>query len=130
VTFVDTSGVYAAIDRQDPNHVRAAQTFALLVESGEPLVTTNYVVTELIALTQARFGLDVVKVIPRDLLADIDVAYVDEALHATAIGLLLTASQRQLSLVDCASITYMRRNGITRVFAYDSDFERFGFSRV
>jgi predicted nucleic acid-binding protein len=127
VIYLDTSGIYAAIDSLDPHHAQAAKTFVEITQSEERLVTTNYVVTELIALTQRRIGHKAVRAITEALLSAVDVALVDESLHEAAMNLFLAESRRHLSLVDCSSVVYMRRNGITQVFTLDSGFKRFGF---
>ena len=52
--FVDTSALYALLDRADPNHGPAANVFPPLLRDG--LVTHNYVVVESLALLDRRCG--------------------------------------------------------------------------
>ena len=91
------------------------------------LVTTSYVVFETTSVVQHRIGLEAVRVLSDALLPLIDVAYVDADLHAAALSNLLVANRRELSLVDCCSFEYMRRNRIFTVFAYDKHFAEQGF---
>ena len=48
--FVDSSSIYAILDRADENHLKAAETWLVLLDSVERLLTTNYVVVECCAL--------------------------------------------------------------------------------
>ncbi|MGH3908638.1 MAG: type II toxin-antitoxin system VapC family toxin [Pseudonocardiaceae bacterium] len=126
-TFVDTSAWYAALDEADPNHMQASVVLRSLLHS-ERLVTHSYVVVETIALVQRRLGLAAVDAFVSRLLGPVQVTWVDPDLHDRAIGAMLAARQRDVSLVDWTSFELMRRQGITAAFAFDSDFANQGFS--
>lgn len=132
MTFVDTSAVYAVLDRDDANHVAAKQCWNGLLDSDALLFTTNYVVVESCALAQSRLGLDAVRSIQEDLLPVMEVVWVDEATHLLGMTALLAAHRRKLSLVDCVSFTVMRKKGSQVAFAFDQHFaeERFQFPTV
>jgi uncharacterized protein len=66
MTFVDTSGLYAILDRNDENHVAAAEHWVDLIESDVPLLTTNYVLVESCALLQNRLGVEALKTLEED----------------------------------------------------------------
>ena len=55
--FVDTSALYAVLDRNDANHRSATATWEKLLSGRESLATTNYVLVETSALIQHRLGL-------------------------------------------------------------------------
>ncbi|HWP61844.1 MAG TPA: PIN domain-containing protein [Candidatus Binatia bacterium] len=55
-TFVDTSALYALLDRDADEHRQAAAAFDRLLDA-ERLVTHNYVVVEVEALARARLGM-------------------------------------------------------------------------
>ena len=57
----------------------------------------------------------------------VNVVWVDEVLHQTAMAGLLVARRRDLSLVDCASFAVMRRLGLRRAFTLDGHFAEQGF---
>ncbi len=124
--FVDTSALLAVLDADDAGHARAARVWAQLLEDDEPLVTTNYVLVEVYALVQRRLGLEAVRLLATDFAPLLEVQWVDETTHAAALGALLAAGQRGLSLVDCTSFEVMRRSGVRRAFAIDADFGRQG----
>jgi predicted nucleic acid-binding protein len=125
--FVDTSGLYAVLDRDDHWHRAAAATWRQLMEGEEPLVTHNYVVVETLALTQRRLGMAAVRAVVEEVIPALEVAFVDERLHELALASLVAAGQRQLSLVDWTSFLFMRREGIEVAFAVDQDFVAQGF---
>ena len=127
--FVDTSAIYAILDRNDANHEAASRCWIRLLESGAPLFTTNYVLVESCALAQSRLGLDAVRSIQEDLLPVVDIVWADEAIHSLAMTALLAARRRKLSLVDCVSFAAMRQRGARAAFAFDRHFEeeRFAF---
>ena len=130
MTFVDTSAIYAILDRTDANHPRARHTLGRLRTEDARLVTHGYVVVEVVALVQRRLGLVTVRRFVDDLLAIMEVVHVDAALHAEALEALLAAGRRDVSLVDRTSFLVMRRHGIGRAFAFDADFAREGFEII
>lgn len=128
-TFVDTSAVYALLDRDADEHGEAAATFYRLIDA-EPLLTHSYVVVEAEALARGRLGLSAARDFLDRLLAPIEIHWVDRDTHAAAVAALLAAGRRELSLVDCVSFEVMRRLAISTAFAFDRDFARAGFRTV
>ena len=126
-TFVDTSALLAVLDADDAQHARAARAWGELVNGGDDLVTTSYVLVETCALTQARLGLGATRLLDEDIVPVLRITWVDETLHRTAMAALLTAQRRDLSLVDCVSFAVMRRLSIARAFAFDRHFRQQGF---
>lgn len=126
--FVDTSALLAVLHSGDENHARASRSFRALVESGEELVTTSYVLVETLALLQHRFGLAAVRGFQDAVAPVLGVAWVDSELHAEGAAALATAGRRELSLVDCVSFSCMRRRGLVRAFHFDRRFREQGFA--
>ncbi len=126
-TFVDTSAIYALLDRSDQNHAEATRIWFELLDENRAMFTSNYVVVECCALAQNRLGMDAVRAIHDKILPVIDQQWIDEGLHALAITSLLSASRRKLSLVDCSSFAIMRKAGAGTAFAFDAHFVEEGF---
>jgi len=128
--FVDSSAFYAILDMDDENHIGAKELWTRLVETDVALVTSNYVLTETLALVQHRLGIPAVRRLQEDIVPMVQVEWVDEEHHRAAVTAVLTAARRRLSLVDCVSFAVMRDLGLRRVFAFDHHFEEQGFERI
>jgi len=87
------------------------------------LVTTNYVLVELISLftsplrvprpTQFRY-IDAIKTAPY-----VEIVHVDSALDAAAWALLKSRPDKEWSLVDAASFVVMQKRGIVEALTTD-----------
>lgn len=126
--FVDTSALLALLDADDPEHQRAMTAWDELAEERAPLVSTNYVIVETVAVAQHRLGIDAVRALVDDILPVIEIRIVDATVHDAAIAALLAAGRRQLSLVDGASFEVMRRGELQRAFAFDKHFRERRFT--
>jgi len=125
--FIDTSALLAVLDADDEHHDQAVRVWHALAEVEAPLVTSNYVIVETVAVAQNRLGIGAVRTLTGDIGPLLDIVFVDAAMHAAAVSALLAAGQRHLSLVDCASFEMMRQLTLRRAFAYDRHFEEQGF---
>jgi predicted nucleic acid-binding protein len=128
--FVDTSALLAALNEADQDHRRIGSALRDLIESGESLLTTSYILVETLALLQRRLGMEAVQTFERDIIPLLDVHWIDAEVHRTAMASLLAASRRYLSFVDCVSFESMRRRGLTRALALDGDFSEHGFEQI
>jgi len=129
--LVDTSALYAILDRSDAHHRRAAEIWRrLLVDDAPPLTTHDFVLVETTALAQARLGMEAVTGLHRAVLPVIEVAPVDAALQERAVTALLASGRRSLSLADWVSFQMMWRDGITTALAFDTDFTDQGFEVI
>lgn len=128
--FVDTSGLLSVLDRDDATHEKTRVAWAKLLTTDTPLITSNYVLVETIALLQNRLGMEAVRIFQEDVAPVLDIKWVDEAIHHRATSALLAASRRRLSLVDCTSFEIMRLFGCKTALTLDSHFREQGFSCV
>lgn len=125
--FVDTSALLAFLDADQPRHADTVEAWRRAIDDRDRLVTSNYVLVEVVALVQRRLGFDALRALASDLLPLVETLRIDEDLHAAATAALFTAGRRRVSLVDCTSFELMRRHGITHALALDADFARQGF---
>ncbi len=126
--YVDTSAFLAVLDADDENHETAKKIWTDLLESREGIVCNSYVLVETYALMQHRLGMAAVSAFHEDVFPVLQLEWIDDSLHQQAANALLTANRRNLSLVDCASFTTMRRLGIKKTFAFDKHFSEQGFT--
>ena len=124
--FLDTSAIYAWADAADPNHDVGVRRLTAILESGEELLTHNYVLVESTALLQARLGLAAAIKLAKDSPAFV-IEWVDDDLHASGIRELERSRKRHVSLVDHISFLVMRRRHVAIAFAFDPDFASAGF---
>lgn len=126
--FVDSSGILAFVDRDDPAHAGVVAAF----ERGrrEPLITHAYVVVETLAVARRRYGPVVAADLIDRVFPALDVAPVDTQLHADALAAFRESVEWSVSLVDRTSFAFMRRAGIERAIALDVDFRSAGFETL
>ena len=124
--FLDTSAIYALADQADPHHTEAYKKFDAALQSGEQFLIHNYILVECTALLQARLGLQAALLLLQEASA-FHIEWIDVVLHQEAEKELEMIGKRGISLVDCASFVVMRRRGIQKALAFDSDFQDQGF---
>lgn len=132
--FVDTSGWGNSVDTLQEFHQTAAAVYATAKQNGSRLVTTNYVIAELVALLSSplrlprRKSIDFIEGIKSSSL--VDVIHVDEDLDSTAWNLLKNRIDKNWSLVDCTSFVMMQENRVLEALTTDHHFEQAGFVRL
>jgi len=126
--LVDTSALYALLDRDDQDHEAALAALPALAE--QELITHSYVLVESVALTQRRLGADAVRSLTQTLIPGLAIVWIDELSHAAGLAALLAALPTAVSLVDMVSFHVMRERGIEGAFAFDADFRSAGFVTI
>jgi uncharacterized protein len=132
--FADTSGWATWLSRREPFHATAVALVRQTRQSGRRLVTTNYVLAELVALLTSPFRLPRPRQI--QLLTAlraapwVEVVHIDRVLDAAAWQLWQSRPDKLWSLVDCASFAVMRDRGLTEALTTDHHFEQAGFTRL
>ena len=81
ITVVDTSALFALLDRDDAHHEKARDTWVGLLAEEKPLVTTNYVLVESFALIQHRLGLAAIRTFQEDILPVVRVEWITDTIH-------------------------------------------------
>jgi predicted nucleic acid-binding protein len=127
--FLDTSGLLCILDSRDHRHAIAADSY----RQSPRLFTTNYVLTEFVALAHARG-------IPRqralDFLKDLETAprvemiWIDKGLHERAMLLLEARLDKTYSLCDAVSFVVMRGRELQEALTTDKHFEQEGLTRL
>jgi len=128
--FIDTSAIYALLDRDDIEHKKAKKIWIDLLHSENILITSNYVLIESFALIQNRLGLEAARGFQEDIIPLANIEWVNAETHKSGVSALLAASKRKLSLVDCVSFEVMRNLGIKTIFAFDPHFSEQGFQCI
>jgi uncharacterized protein len=126
-TYLDTSAIIAVLNSSDQYHLQAKSVWENSLINPVALISNNYVLVEIMALLQHRFGMEAVRLFQNEVLPIIEIIWVDEATHQRAISALLAANRRDLSLVDCTSFETIRQLSIEQVFTFDPHFSEQGF---
>ena len=130
--LIDTSALYALLDRDDTVHEDAAAGWDRLLggitDGTFGALTHQGVVVESSALVQRRLGMLALRDLHYDLLEVIQVVQPDEALHNRAVSAMLAAGRRGVSLVDWTSFELMRERSVELALAFDRDFVDQGFT--
>jgi uncharacterized protein len=125
--FIDTSGFIAVLDKDNASHAEAVKTWMDILTSEEDLVTTNYILVETCALVQNRLGMTAIKVFQEDVVPVLRIEWINKDVHHAAMGIMLAAGRKKLSLVDCVSFETMKLLGVTTAFTLDKHFKEQGF---
>jgi len=122
--LVDTSAVYALLDRSDANHAAAqAELQTLKRRRVEPLLT-NLVVAESHALLLARLDAAIARRWLISIAWPIERVTPEDEARATAIVARYT--DKTFTYTDAASFAVMERLGLRAAFAFDSHFRQYG----
>jgi predicted nucleic acid-binding protein len=127
--FVDTGIWYAANVPEDADHQAARD---LLLSAASDLVTTDYVIDELLTLLVVRGHRAIAKRIGDQFwtLQACDLVWTQQTDVADAWNVFVTFNDKTWSFTDCVSYAVMKRLGIVEAFALDDDFKQFGFFSV
>ena len=127
--FIDTSGFYALIDRDDQHHDLAADLFARAEHERWRLLTTNAVVFETHGLLVNRFrkrrdvALEFLGRVESDTL---HLARVSKGDEDKAIAIIRAHRDKSYSLCDALSFVVMERLRIREAISFDQDFRSYG----
>ncbi|MBF2079074.1 MAG: type II toxin-antitoxin system VapC family toxin [Synechococcales cyanobacterium T60_A2020_003] len=132
--FVDTSRWASFFDSREPTHRQAAQILTTAYQNQHTIVTSNYILTELVSLLHSPLRIprsklftiiDTIKATPY-----LDIIHIDLATDADAWNLCKSRSDRAWSLVDCSSFILMQRQNIQAALTTDRHFDQAGFIRL
>jgi predicted nucleic acid-binding protein len=122
--FVDTSVLYALVDRGDRNHGRAT----VVLDGERRLITTDHILVESWLLVRSRLGREIAERLWATLrsgAASVEQVGPGDLEVAWTIG--EAFPDQDFSIVDRTSFAVMQRLGVHRVASFDSDFAVFRF---
>lgn len=122
--LVDTSAVYALIDRDDTHHRRATAILRALPRRGLTPLLTNFIVAESHALLLSRLGADTARdwlltqIWPIEPVTPTDEKKAREIIHRYL--------DKSFSYTDATSFAVMERLHVREAFAFDPHFQQYG----
>lgn len=130
----DTSGWGNLLDPTQPHHAQATSLYRTLRQEGNKVITTNYIIAELMALLTSPLRM------PRPALIafiesiksspHVEFIHIDQTLDVKAWQLLKNRPDKEWNLVDCSSFVLMQQRGILEALTTDHHFEQAGFVRL
>ena len=132
--FVDTSGWGNLVDKSQPYHKLMVQLYREAKQQERQLITSNYVITEVVALLTSPLRLPRPKIIGfvNGIKQSnyVDIIQIDKEKDDSAWLLLANREDKEWSLVDCSSFIIMKERGIKDALTNDVHFEQAGFIRL
>ncbi|NHM26927.1 PIN domain-containing protein [Desulfofundulus sp. TPOSR] len=124
--MVDTSAIYALLDRSDNMHQQAVSILKELSTKGVAVVITNFIVAECHALLVSRLSPEIARAWLKGLCWPVE--RVNEEDENRAREIIFTYSDKSFSFTDATTFAVMERLGISSAFAFDRHFIQFGFN--
>ena len=132
--FIDTSGWGNLFDSSQPYHSKATEIYLSAKAADQKIVTTNYVIIELVSLLISPIH------VPRPQIIEfitglkksayLKIIHIDVSLDDQAWQFFQRHQDKDWSLVDCASFIVMNQNNIAQALTSDHHFEQAGFIRL
>jgi predicted nucleic acid-binding protein len=126
--FVDTSAIFALLDRTDVCHDAAREVMSDLRRRRKGVLLTNFVVAESHALLLTRLGADIAR---RWVIENVwPVERVTESDESRARAILAKYTDKTFSYTDATSFAVMERLDLRIAFAFDPHFRQYGFQVI
>ena len=130
--FLDANYLIALEVSDDQHHKEASHHWSALLQSPPLLVTTSYILDEVVTfLNSKRHHTNAVRV-GNSLLTSsaIKLIHVDEALFKEGWEYFRKHADKTFSLTDCISFVLMSQLEITQALTFDKHFVQAGFMRM
>jgi predicted nucleic acid-binding protein len=127
--LLDTSGLLCLHHEAESFHDEALRAY----NTASRRLTHSYILAEFVALAHVRLLPRVAALMFVAALLDnpdIEVVWVDEALHREAMALLLARLDKTYTLCDAVSFVLMRRRSLSEALTTDRHFAQEGFHRL
>lgn len=132
--FIDTSGWASLFVTRESHHAQARQLFTQATQQNHALITSNYIISELVALLHSPLRqprsqiFEIINAIRSA--AYIQTIHIDTAIDQAAWELCQNRSDKPWSLVDCSSFIIMQQLNLQQALTTDHHFEQAGFLRL
>ncbi len=129
ILFLDTAYIYGLFNTRDQWHQKAIEWSQKIALENYPLITTEFVLTEIAnGLSAVKFRQDAGNII--HILQDDDFVRIIPAtskLFWQGLSLYENRNDKDWGLIDCISFVVMEENNITDALTTDDHFRQAGF---
>ncbi|MGE5578766.1 MAG: type II toxin-antitoxin system VapC family toxin [Bacillota bacterium] len=126
--IVDTSAIYALLDRSDANHAQAVVILGKLRDNGDVVVMTNLVLAETHALLLSKLGYTAARTWLRGQIWPVERVLPED--EERAVDIVYSYEDKTFSYTDATTFAVAERLGIEQAFAFDRHFLQFGLVLV
>lgn len=123
--MVDTSAIYALLDKSDNLHRRSFALFQELSTKPATVVVTNFIMAECHALLAGRLSLEIARSWLKGLCWPVERVMEEDEQRAKEI--IFTYIDKSFSYTDATTFAVMKRLGINKALAFDQHFSQYGF---
>jgi predicted nucleic acid-binding protein len=126
--FIDTSAFLALENRKDEYHKPALIFRDFLLQSKEPLLTSDYVLDESYTIIRLRAGHSIAVEFGEMIQASdlVEIKYVPKEILREAWHIFKSFADKQFSFTDCTSFALMESLQIRAAFTFDHHFNQYG----
>ena len=124
--FIDANVFIALLNRQDGLHERASALWDELENKGYDLVTSNFVISEVITVLSMRAGKQVALLFANMVYhktAVLRILRVNEETELRAVSYLKSLKSKNVSFCDCATLAVLDLFNIDNLATFDKDFK-------
>ena len=127
--FLDAGFAIAAGLKRDQRHNQVASMWPLLLQSGTLIVTTNFVLDEIVTFLNSK-GLHSNAVRIGKILLEsenVELIHVSEDILRQGWNYFVRHEDKRFSLTDCISFVVMQSRGLQQALTFDQHFAQAGF---
>lgn len=124
--FIDSSAFFVWGDQSSEE---GAEIERLIVRNHPPLVTTNFILAELLSLVTKRIGKKKGLELGEKIISSsvVQLVYLDEKTQVEAWQLYKKYKDKDFDFIDATSFIFCRKQGIREVLTLDRHFSQMGF---
>ena len=127
--LVDTSAIYALVEPSDRFHNDSKGIYAELLERGDQIYTTSYVLFEASALIHRRLGFEALRAFIESIQGVWEILWVYQSVHEQIWDRMKAQGGSRLSLVDWSVVVSAEETRST-IFAFGSYFSQEGLTVI
>ena len=128
IIMVDTSAVYALLDRSDEMHDRAKNCLLIINQNKNRVLLTNFIVAECHALISSRLNHEIARNWLKNLCWPVERVLEED--EKNAVQIIMSYRDKSYTYTDAVTFAVMNRLGLTTAFAFDNHFKQYGFMQA